>query len=119
MAITGQSSLDARAVVRAAPSIHLLTTLQLGIGFIIAFEFYFYVAVRQIVNVFEYLLAWRGQKGALRTSLRKAETYDEWKRVAKQLDQHLGFEEWKDIDEDGYFDYHLVRARDNHRDLDG
>lgn len=81
---------------------------QLGIGFIIAFEFYFYVTVRQIVNVFEYLLAWRGKKGTLRAALRQADNYDEWKKAAKELDSLLQFDEWKEVDEDGYFDYHLV-----------
>lgn len=75
---------------------------------IIAIEFYFYIGVRQIVNLFEYLLAWRGKKGTLRGELRRAQSYEEWKQTAKQLDQLLKFDDWKEIDEDGYFDFRLV-----------
>lgn len=76
---------------------------------IISFEFNAYVITRQVVNVFEYLLAWRGQKGKMRQNLRSAKTYEEWVAAAKQLDEALGFEEWKETEDDGYYDYFLVR----------
>lgn len=75
---------------------------------IIGIEFYAYVVTRQIVNVFEWLVAWRSDKRQLRRDLRKAKTYEEWKRIAKQLDKYLGFDEWKESEDDGYFDYSLV-----------
>lgn len=41
--------------------------------------------------------------------LRQAKTYEEWKETATQLDNFLGFDEWKAIDEDPYYDWRLVR----------
>lgn len=77
---------------------------------IIGVEFYAYVLTRQVVNVFEWLVAWRGEQRHLRRELRKAKNYDEWVRIAKQLDACLGFDDWKENEDDGYFDYLLVRG---------
>lgn len=41
--------------------------------------------------------------------MRKAKTYDEWVDTAEKLDKHLGFDDWKDVEEDSYFDWALVR----------
>lgn len=59
--------------------------------------------------MFEYFLAWRGQKGSLRKKLRAATTYPEWKQAAREMDTYLGFDEWKQSEDDSYFDYNLVR----------
>lgn len=81
---------------------------------IIYFEFGAYVVIRQIVNAFEWLVAWRGHKQSLRQEMRKAKTYDEWIQAAKKMDKYLGFDEWKNVEEDSYFDYMLVRAESLH-----
>jgi len=39
----------------------------------------------------------RGRKGLLRSKLRSAKTYAEWKAAALTLDQYLGFDEWKKV----------------------
>jgi hypothetical protein len=75
---------------------------------IIYFEFGLYVFIRQIVNAFEYLVAWRGHKSAMRQEMRRAKTYEEWTHAAKKLDAYLGFDEWKEVEEDSYFDHTLV-----------
>ncbi|KAH8118560.1 patatin-domain-containing protein [Phellopilus nigrolimitatus] len=75
----------------------------------IFFEFGMYVSVRQCVNAKEWFTAWRGQKGKLRMKLRAARTYEEWKEAARALDEYLGFDEWKAIDEDSFYDWRLVR----------
>ena len=81
----------------------------LGFFFIIIWlEFSAYVLTRQIVNVFEYSVAWWGHKAKLRLEMRKSKTYDEWKGAARKLDRYLGFDEWKETDDDPYFDYILV-----------
>ncbi|KAF7965985.1 hypothetical protein HWV62_40557 [Athelia sp. TMB] len=80
--------------------------------FILAFiagEFGLYVFIRQLVNGKEWLLAWRGRKGALRKQLRAARSYEEWKKAALAMDEHLKFQEWKQVDEDPYYDWRLVR----------
>ncbi|KAF8339047.1 acyl transferase/acyl hydrolase/lysophospholipase [Cantharellus anzutake] len=76
---------------------------------IIGIEFGMYVLIRQIVNAFEWLLAWRGPKGVLRSHLRSARSWDEWKQAANAMDEYLGFNEWKKNDEDTYYDHSLVR----------
>ena len=75
---------------------------------IISVEFGAYVLTRQVVNVFEWLVAWRGYKRHLRLNLRNAKTYEEWAEAAKKLDNYLGFDEWKGTEEDSYFDHTLV-----------
>ncbi|WWC73532.1 uncharacterized protein I206_107504 [Kwoniella pini CBS 10737] len=89
---------------------HLIRWPLLGFFFtIIYFEFLTYVITRQVVNVFEWLVAWRGPKVRLRREVRNSKTYEEWIAAAKKLDSNLGFDEWKETDEDSYFDYTLVK----------
>jgi hypothetical protein len=45
----------------------------------------------------------------LRGELRKAKTYDEWKATAKRMDAELEFDEWKEVEDDGYYDSPLVK----------
>ncbi|KAJ1308648.1 hypothetical protein OPQ81_004342 [Rhizoctonia solani] len=89
---------------------HIVRWPLLGLLFlVIFFEFYAYVWIRQCVNALEWLLAWRGKKGKLRANLRQARTYDEWKAAARVMDEYLGFEAWKQDDEDPYYDWTLVK----------
>ncbi|WWC65714.1 uncharacterized protein I303_108336 [Kwoniella dejecticola CBS 10117] len=89
---------------------HLIRWPLLGFFFtIIYFEFLTYVITRQVVNVFEWLVAWRGPKVKLRRALRNSKTYEEWIAAAKDMDSNLGFDDWKETDEDSYFDYTLVK----------
>ncbi|OCH94097.1 patatin-domain-containing protein [Obba rivulosa] len=82
----------------------------LGMIFLfIAVQFSLYVVIRQLVNAKEWLSAWRGRKGELRKKLRAARTYEEWKETALVLDEYLGFNDWKKVDEDPYYDWKLVR----------
>ncbi|KAI5124810.1 hypothetical protein M0805_005441 [Coniferiporia weirii] len=83
--------------------------LLMFIFLFIFFEFGMYVFVRQCVNAKEWFTAWRGRKGQLRLKLRAARTYEEWKETAGALDEYLGFDEWKAIDEDPFYDWSLVR----------
>ncbi|KAJ7276433.1 acyl transferase/acyl hydrolase/lysophospholipase [Mycena haematopus] len=82
------------------------------LGFIflfIAAQFGFYVSLRQLVNIKEWISAWRGKKGLLRQKLRASRTYEEWKEAALVLDEYLHFDEWKKEDEDPFYDWKLVR----------
>ncbi|CCM01576.1 uncharacterized protein FIBRA_03636 [Fibroporia radiculosa] len=74
-----------------------------------AVQFGMYVLIRQLVNAKEWLSAWRGRKGILRQRLRNARTYQEWKDAALVLDDHLQFGEWKQTEEDPFYDWRLVR----------
>ncbi|KAJ7638843.1 acyl transferase/acyl hydrolase/lysophospholipase [Roridomyces roridus] len=75
----------------------------------IALEFGGYVLLRQLVNVKEWISAWRGKKGLLRKNLRAARSYEEWKKAALVMDEYLKFDEWKKEDEDPFYDWKLVR----------
>ena len=79
----------------------------------IALEFAAYVLIRQIVNIIEYFIAWRGMKGKLRSRLRKARNASEWKGVALELDEYLGYEGWKREDASGLYDWILVKKVQN------
>lgn len=83
--------------------------LLLGIFFTIALEFTAYVLIRQIVNVIEFSIAWRGKKGTLRSRMRRANDAKDWKAVALELDEHLGYEGWKREDASGLYDWILVK----------
>lgn len=83
--------------------------LLLCIWLVIALEFTAYVLIRQLVNLSEYFIAWRGHKGTLRAGLRKAETGDEWREIALELDSYLGYEAWKCEDASGLYDWILIK----------
>ncbi|KAI0677542.1 patatin-domain-containing protein [Trametes maxima] len=88
----------------------LLRWPLLGLIFLfIAFQFGMYILIRQLVNAKEWISAWRGRRGILRSRLRNAKTYQEWKDAALALDEYMQFDEWKVLDEDPYYDWKLVR----------
>lgn len=41
--------------------------------------------------------------------MRNAKTYQDWVIAARELDDYLGFDDWKEEDQDSYFDAVLVR----------
>jgi hypothetical protein len=68
----------------------------------------------------------RGRKGTLRKRLRASTTYQvgppppfgkplvltraqEWKDAAESLDEFLEFDDWKQTDEDPFYDWRLIR----------
>lgn len=83
--------------------------LLIGIFIIISLEFLLYVLVRQLVNVIEYSVAWRGKKGQLRKRMRSASNYTDWKEAALEQDDFLGYEKWKTEDGSGFYDWILVK----------
>ncbi|KAJ1034204.1 hypothetical protein NDA18_001069 [Ustilago nuda] len=83
--------------------------LLLVIFLFISLEFLLYVMVRQLVNIIEYSIAWRGKKGQLRKQMRSASNYAEWKEAALAQDDFLGYEKWKTEDGSGFYDWILVK----------
>ena len=76
----------------------------------------FYFLTRIYIYSYERFIAWRGKRHRLRKRLHSTTNYHDWVSVAKELDQHLGNEEWKDTDEYAYYDHITVRkARDELR----
>ncbi|KAF7332233.1 Patatin-like phospholipase domain-containing protein [Mycena kentingensis (nom. inval.)] len=76
---------------------------------IISLQFGSYVLLRQLVNIKEWISAWRGKKGLLRKKLRGASDYEEWKAAARVMDEYLQFDEWKKEDDDPFYDHKLLR----------
>ncbi|CAG8686733.1 3022_t:CDS:2, partial [Acaulospora colombiana] len=83
--------------------------MMLIIFIIIAFELLLYFLVRQIVNLWEYFVQWRGEKYHLRERLRRTTTYEGWVAAANELDKHFGYNEWKDEIPFGYYDFNLLQ----------
>lgn len=82
---------------------------QLLMFTIIFFQFLFYLLVRQLVNVFEYVSSLGGKQRRLRHQLRQAKTFDEWKAGALALDRHLHLDDWKKQPAFAYYDHSLIR----------
>ena len=74
--------------------------LALGLG---------YLVTRLYIWAYERLIAWRGQRERLRKDLRSKTNYEDWVQAARQLDAHLGNEEWKETDDYAYYDHTTVR----------
>jgi len=96
-------------------------------------EFGLYVFLRQIVNGIEWTVACKRARRALNHSkecssrscsrpaigqrrkrklvgkLKASKTYAEWRNTATELDHALGFQDWKETDEDPKYDYPLIR----------
>lgn len=83
--------------------------LLIAIFITIFIEFAAYVIIRQIVNVIEYAIAWRGKKGELRKLMRSSKTHAEWQDAALAQDEFLGYENWKREDASGFYDWILVK----------
>lgn len=76
---------------------------------LILIDFSLYVLVRQIVNLMETIVAWRGYSGLLRNKLRSAQTYPDWKRAALQFDEYRHYDDWKNNDASPFYDWRLVQ----------
>lgn len=49
-------------------------------------------------------MTWRGQRQKLRRNLRSKTIYEDWRAAARELDAHLGNEQWKETDDYAYYD---------------
>ncbi len=82
--------------------------LLLVLGWIIVLAIS-YFATRLYVYGYEHFFTWRGRRQALRQSLRLKTDFEDWKRAAKELDEHLGNQRWKETDDYAFYDYTTVR----------
>ncbi len=67
-----------------------------------------YLLTRTYIWAYERLVTWRGQRQELRQSVRLKTNYEDWRTAARELDAHLGNEEWKETDDYAYYDYTTV-----------
>ncbi|ORZ09393.1 acyl transferase/acyl hydrolase/lysophospholipase [Lobosporangium transversale] len=110
-----QQASSKRARSRKTPRIYkgysytlLRIPLMVLIFSIVAVELWIYICVRQIVNLWEYFVTWRGRRNQLRKELRNATTYSDWKAAAQRLDTYMKKDDWKNDPNFGYYDYHLL-----------
>ncbi|KAJ9647607.1 uncharacterized protein PV06_00319 [Exophiala oligosperma] len=75
----------------------------------IVFLFIIYNLTRFYIYAYEHLFTWTGRRERLRRQLQRADTYEEWKDAANQLDEYLGNEEWKQHDQYSYYNHQTVR----------
>lgn len=67
-----------------------------------------YLLTRTYIWAYERLVTWRGQRQRLRRNVRMKSNYEDWRTAARELDAHLGNEEWKETDDYAYYDYKTV-----------
>ncbi|KAI6246067.1 hypothetical protein HI914_05321 [Erysiphe necator] len=68
-----------------------------------------YLLTRLYIWLYEYFIAWRGQRQNLRNSLRNTTNYADWIEAAKKLDTFLGNDKWKVKDAYAYYDHRTLR----------
>ncbi|KAK7743746.1 hypothetical protein SLS62_010438 [Diatrype stigma] len=68
-----------------------------------------YILTRFYVFLYEHFIAWRGKREQLRRNMRATSSYRDWVKAAKELDQFLGNEQWKEENEFAYYDWKTVR----------
>lgn len=68
-----------------------------------------YLSTRLYIWVFEHFFTWRGQRERLRQNLRNTTSYRDWVPAAKELDNFLGRQSWKEENDYAYYDSKTVR----------
>ncbi|KAL2074528.1 hypothetical protein VTL71DRAFT_8306 [Oculimacula yallundae] len=68
-----------------------------------------YMFTRLYIWLYEHFVAWRGKRERLRKKLHATTNYADWVLEARQLDEFLGNEKWKDEDEYAYYDHKTVK----------
>lgn len=68
-----------------------------------------YLLTRLYIYLYEHWITWRGKRERLRRKLNSTTDYQDWVAAAKELDQHLGNEKWKQTDEYAYYDAKTIR----------
>lgn len=72
-----------------------------------------YLITRLYIWGYERLITWRGRRQLLRRNLQSKSTFADWKSAAEELDNYLGNERWKSVDEYAYYDHSTVaRVKD-------
>jgi predicted acylesterase/phospholipase RssA len=68
-----------------------------------------YLLTRLYIYLYEQFVTWRGKREKLRRVLQSTSSYSDWVKAAKDLDNYLGNQRWKETDEYAYYDYGTVR----------
>lgn len=68
-----------------------------------------YLLTRVYIYLYEHWITWRGKREKLRRQMNNTTNYRDWVTAAKELDEHLGNEKWKQTDEYAYYDAKTIR----------
>ncbi|KAI0480776.1 lipase [Xylariaceae sp. FL0804] len=68
-----------------------------------------YLMTRSYIFLYEYYVAWTGRRERLRRNMRATSSYRDWVHAAKELDNYLGNQQWKEENEYAYYDSKTVR----------
>lgn len=68
-----------------------------------------YLYTRLYIWVYEHFVTWRGRRQQLRMEMRKTSTYRDWIAAARELDDFLGRQRWKEENDFAYYDSKTVR----------
>ncbi|KAH6693644.1 lipase [Plectosphaerella plurivora] len=68
-----------------------------------------YLYTRLYIWVYEHFITWRGRRQQLRMELRKTNNYRDWVSAARELDDYLGRQRWKEENDFAYYDSKTVR----------
>jgi predicted acylesterase/phospholipase RssA len=68
-----------------------------------------YLLTRLYIYLYEHFVTWTGRREKLRRNLQSTNAYADWVEAAKELDTHLGNEQWKRVDEYAYYDHITVK----------
>lgn len=82
--------------------------LLIVVGWIIVLGFA-YLLTRLYILLYENFITVRGKRDKLIRQMRSTVTYQDWMKVAKELDNYLGNDSWKQIDEYAYYNSNTVR----------
>ncbi|KAK5989898.1 Patatin-like phospholipase domain-containing protein [Cladobotryum mycophilum] len=68
-----------------------------------------YLSTRWYIFAYEHFFAWRGKREILRKNLRRTSDYKGWVSAAKNLDDFLGRQTWKEVNDFAYYDSKTVK----------
>ncbi|KAL4869179.1 hypothetical protein BDV12DRAFT_168419 [Aspergillus spectabilis] len=68
-----------------------------------------YALTRIYIFLYERWVTWRGKRESLRRELYKHDNYGDWLKSAQALDEYLGNQRWKKVDEYAYYDHLTIR----------
>ncbi|KAL4884514.1 acyl transferase/acyl hydrolase/lysophospholipase [Aspergillus karnatakaensis] len=68
-----------------------------------------YALTRIYIFLYEQWVTWRGKRESLRRELYKHDNYGDWLKSAQALDEYLGNQRWKKVDEYAYYDHLTIR----------
>lgn len=68
-----------------------------------------YLSTRWYIWMYEHFFTWRGERQTLRSNMRRTYSYKDWVAAARDLDNHLGRQTWREENDFAYYDSKTVK----------